>query len=101
MEFRLGRVPFYAAAPELAVGGKFPGGTFSNYRYFNGLVDADASLAESLVWLLYDAQTSGGLLAVLPPAQADEALRALHDAGVTAASIVGRVIPERRLKIVA
>ena len=77
MEFRLGPCPFYEAAPELAVGGKFPGGTFANYRYFSAQVDVAETCAESRVWLLYDAQTSGGLLAALPPAQADEALQAL------------------------
>ena len=41
--------------------------------------------------LLCDAQTSGGLLAALPADRAAQAVRELHEAGVGAAAIVGRI----------
>jgi selenide,water dikinase len=41
--------------------------------------------------LIYDPQTSGGLLLSLPAPQAGELLTALHKAGVEAASIIGHV----------
>ncbi len=41
--------------------------------------------------LLIDPQTSGGLLVALPAAEADEALQALHDGGVSGARLIGAV----------
>jgi selenide,water dikinase len=43
--------------------------------------------------IVFDPQTSGGLLAALPPDEADAALADLHAAGVTAARLVGTVQP--------
>ena len=44
--------------------------------------------------ILYDPQTSGGLLVALPAGQADALLDQLHEAQVSAASIVGEVIDD-------
>jgi selenide,water dikinase len=41
--------------------------------------------------LLYDPQTSGGLLLALPSDQAGELLKALHEAGVADAAMIGEV----------
>jgi selenide,water dikinase len=100
MEFRMSSIPYYAAAPRLAETGKFPGGTFSNQRYFGKWVDVEPGVSDILLWLLFDAQTSGGLLACLPAEQGEAALEQLHAAGVTDARLVGRVIHEPRLRII-
>ncbi len=42
--------------------------------------------------MLYDPQTSGGLLLALPDSQADNLLKLLHNAGVTAAVKIGDVV---------
>ncbi|MBW4516433.1 MAG: selenide, water dikinase SelD [Timaviella obliquedivisa GSE-PSE-MK23-08B] len=43
--------------------------------------------------LLFDPQTSGGLLATVPAEQAIVCLKALHSAGYTESRVVGKVIP--------
>jgi selenide,water dikinase len=51
---------------------------------------------EFLPWqqeILFDPQTSGGLLASLPADEAEAALAALHAGGVPAAVLVGEVLP--------
>lgn len=44
--------------------------------------------------MLYDPQTSGGLLLSLPAAEADALLKVLHDRGVTSAVKIGEVVDE-------
>jgi selenide, water dikinase len=43
--------------------------------------------------ILVDPQTSGGLLVALPAEQSEVLLKALHQHGITLASIIGKVIP--------
>lgn len=43
--------------------------------------------------ILYDPQTSGGLLVALPAGQQDDLLRALKQAHTPAAALIGRVLP--------
>ena len=51
---------------------------------------ADAALSAPAIDILFDPQTSGGLLAAVPEAEADSALARLHEAGINAAR-VGRL----------
>ena len=46
--------------------------------------------------LLFDPQTSGGLLLALPGAQADELVRTLKSAGLDDATRIGEVVPSDR-----
>lgn len=92
-------VPLYRKAMEIAKTGKFPGGTFANRRYLEHGVDIDSGLSEDLTWLMFDAQTSGGLLAALPSDQADRALKALQTAGLPSSAIIGRVTDDRRIHL--
>jgi selenide, water dikinase len=100
LQISLNTVPLFNAAARLAETGKFPGGTFANRRYIESLVDVDEGLSESLVWLLFDAQTSGGLLAALPADQAELAVKRLRANGVHAAVIIGSVTETKRIRIV-
>ncbi len=76
-------------ALELAAAGCVPGGTERNRKSVEPLVDWDPEVDEPLRILLCDAQTSGGLLASLPAAEAKDARQALVEAGY-AASVIGR-----------
>jgi len=71
------------------VAGNRAGGLKSNEAYFPAAVRGGAC-DDDLLWLLYDPQTSGGLLASVAPAEAGAVRRALAARGVLAAEI-GRV----------
>lgn len=85
------RVPLLPGARDLA--GKYsPGGTSNNRQHFGTSVILPAGLETTIEALLYDPQTSGGLLVALDPAAVPTALVELDRAGVSA-SAVGEVVP--------
>lgn len=73
--------------------GFYPGGSGKNREYLDGHVEIDGSVDENLAKILFDAQTSGGLLFTVASKKADEALKRLHDGGDTAARLIGRSVP--------
>jgi selenide,water dikinase len=63
------------------------GGMASNQEYFEGGVDMASSVDAELQDLLYDPQTSGGLLIAIDQLQADLTMQLLDRAGVSASRI--------------
>jgi selenide,water dikinase len=86
------RVPLFDGVLPLVAGNR-AGGMLNNRRHFGGLVAVGAGVGDDLTDLLYDPQTSGGLLAFLAADRADAALQALRDAGVAAVEIGCAVAP--------
>ena len=74
------------------VAGNIPGGGRTNAQHFGSGVRAERDIPSAVLNLLYDPQTSGGLLASVHPDHAGAAETALKAAGVTAAR-VGVVLP--------
>lgn len=77
-------------AARLAAAGHVPGGTRRNRAAVEQHLEWDPAVPEERRLLLCDAQTSGGLLAAVPPGEADEVVRRWTDAGYAAAR-VGRL----------
>jgi len=72
---------------ELAAAGCVPGGTTRNRAAIDPHVRWDDPIRGPLRDVLYDPQTSGGLLAAVPPGEAAEALAALESAGYAATRV--------------
>jgi selenide, water dikinase len=88
------QLPVYdGALPLIAAGVKSRGGT-ANQETFQSEVRSERTGADSRELLLYDPQTSGGLLVALPAARAADLVGALRADGMTAAAVVGEVVPE-------
>ena len=64
-------VPFVSCARKYARMGAFPGGAADNRLYFRQRVTLETALSEPDEMLLFDPQTSGGLLLCVPAARAD------------------------------
>lgn len=103
VEIRLAEVPFLPQAVELAGLGMLPAGSFANRNYCARTVSVASGLDPIQSDLVFDAQTSGGLVLAVPEAKVAAARRMLLDAGDLAA-VVGRVVAARpdmaRLRIV-
>jgi selenide,water dikinase len=84
-------VPVIPAAREYIRKGIAPGGTHANWRFLSEWVTYEDGVSKEEQLLLCDAQTSGGLLACVRRDDSDSLIRALHNAGVETAAIIGQV----------
>jgi len=85
------QVPLFVGALDYAGQGLVPGGLGRNRQHREPMVRQQAELSPALLDLLYDPQTSGGLLAAVPSDQADALVDRLHDEGIVHAAVVGEV----------
>lgn len=94
------KVPFFPEARKLAEMGMLPGGLHRNREFREGMVDFDKGVPEFLQDLLFDPQTSGGLLIAVPQEQADRLVMRMHEEGVPDAVVVGELVSEPKCRIV-
>ena len=80
-------VPYHPEALEFASMGLVPAGAYRNRQYAGGGVKLCREIPLALQDILYDPQTSGGLLFALPEAAAEDCLRQLRDKIPGAASV--------------
>ena len=90
-ELEIDRIRFLPGAVDFARQGVFPGGMDRNLEYFSQWMDETSPLPEYARGLLYDPQTSGGLLMAVADERASDLLSALESKG-EAAYVLGRVV---------
>jgi selenide,water dikinase len=86
-------IAYLPGAVEAARGGFLPGGLKNNRDFIGDCVDFAENVSQEYRDLLFDPQTSGGLLVAISPESADAAVSALDRYGVSARRI-GKVIPK-------
>ena len=89
-ELHLDQVPLLGGARELAARGFVPGGTERNLAASTAQWEPGIDRTDRL--LLADAQTSGGLLLAVPPAQLDALMARLAEEGTLVAAVIGRCL---------
>ena len=99
MVIRSKEIPIFSEAIEYTKLGLIPGGAHSNRQFFSCRVEVHSNVPSFLTDILYDPQTSGGLLISLPPSEADRLVGTLKKEGDAYASVVGEVVEEPRGKI--
>jgi selenide,water dikinase len=96
--FFYSRIPILPGAREYAAQGMVPGGAYCNRDHFGPAISISPKVPESERIILFDPQTSGGLLIALPQAVGEMLLQRLKGKGIQEASLVGEVIsPEKNL----
>ncbi|MFH1120979.1 MAG: selenide, water dikinase SelD [Bacteroidota bacterium] len=96
-EISFDRIPFLDGAQQLAAAGAVPGGTIANADFAREFTDfGDLSLTD--IYLICDAQTSGGLLISLPATEAELLIEGLTGEGLTG-FIIGSVTGKGKGKI--
>jgi selenide, water dikinase len=99
MTIRTKEIPFFPEALDYARLGLIPGGAHGNRTFFSCHVDVDTKVPSLWMDLLYDPQTSGGLLISLTADKAEELVMMLHREGNSDARIVGEVVDNPRGRI--
>lgn len=94
-------LPLFSKVDELAQMGLIPPGDRRNRDFEQTRVDFSDGVPEWRQWILFDAQTSGGLVLAVPPGKVETALTSLHEAGSARASVIGTVVkgPKRRIRV--
>jgi len=88
------KVPIMDGVRDYAEMGLVPGGAYDNKDNFIGDTEINNNLEEVMVDMLFDPQTSGGLLISVPADKASDLLRDLNKNGVEEAAIIGEVTGE-------
>jgi selenide,water dikinase len=103
VQLRSSAVPILLGALDAASMGLVPGGAHANRKYFSNWTTIDGRLSAEALDLMFDPQTSGGLLLGVPASKVSELLDALRRASVESATNIGEVLEknvEGRVEIV-
>lgn len=87
-----GKLPLYSNALQMYQRGETTGSNEANRKLAEGLFRKIKPLSREEEELLFDPQTSGGLLLSVPSAEADRLVAELKKAGVEKAGLVGEVV---------
>jgi selenide,water dikinase len=91
LEIDHARLEFLPGALDYARQGVFPGGQKNNRLFAQSVVEVDDRVPAEIAGLIYDPQTSGGLLISISPSETEALLSELRAAGAPAVK-VGRVL---------
>jgi len=86
-----GSLPLLNGALENAAMGLIPGGLYRNRDYIGNRCSIDESVSRELADIVFDPQTSGGLIIAVHENEADLLLKEIVDSGNRWARIIGRV----------
>lgn len=93
------RIPVLKQALEYAKMGLVPAGAYSNMKFIGDKVSFNDNISQEIKDILYDPQTSGGLLISIEAEKADTLLKLLEN-GPTEFGIIGEVIEKQNKYII-
>lgn len=84
-------LPIFPKAIEFAQMGLIPAGTYRNRDFRSAMVNFASGVPDWISDVLFDPQTSGGLIISVSDEKAQTLLTRLHDAGLIQSAIIGKV----------
>lgn len=92
-------VPYFTETKEFIDMGLIPAGLFRNRDFRMHMVEAVREVPAYMMDILFDPQTSGGLLISATAEKAQALLAAMHEQGISQAAIIGEVVAEPKGRI--
>ena len=99
LRFEWQKIPFTSGAPRYAQEFIFPGGTSDNRLFYSSHVNFTREIEEYQEMLLFDAQTSGGLLLAVPPEKVEAMLVAAEEIGQPL-WVIGEVVEGNEIEVI-
>ena len=99
LEILADRIPIIREAFEFAAMGLVPGGAHKNREFREGMVDFSSSLEDIFKDILFDPQTSGGLLICVAKEGAEGLLKRLKEKVSDQAALIGKVVADPKGRI--
>ncbi len=100
IEINISTIPIFAAAKEFAGMGLVPGGTRRNMEYYSSHIEQACEINDEIRDILFDPQTSGGLLISVSSDSANELVKKMHRSKLTDAAVIGRITDDPKCKII-
>ncbi|OQZ01062.1 MAG: selenide, water dikinase SelD [Candidatus Brocadia sp. UTAMX2] len=100
LSFSAERIPIFDGCERYVRMGLIPGVSKLSKKYLKNDIRIDSAVREELIDVLFDAQTSGGLLISLQREKAETLCKKLQEKGVMTVGIVGEVWERRDVSIV-
>jgi len=91
-ELRINDIPVIKGLDKYISMGMIPGGTRKNQEIYSCSVEKKPDITQEREIILYDAQTSGGLLLSVNPEEAKKVKELLFQQGFTSSQIIGKII---------
>ena len=94
------KMPVIPGTDEYAKMGFIPGGAYKNREFRETMVEISSTVDRSLQDILFDPQTSGGLVICIEDIYADALVRDLKYNGIDCSTAIGEVVSEPKGKII-
>jgi selenide,water dikinase len=92
-------VPVIPEALKFAAMGFIPAGAYKNKEFRESMIDFSHAVTRSVQDVLFDPQTSGGLLIGIGRDRADALVKTLRDKGISDTAEIGEVVKDEKVKI--
>jgi selenide, water dikinase len=92
VRIRADAVPDLQGALESASMGLIPAGAYANRTYFSAWISIESDVAAERSDLMFDPQTSGGLVIGIRPEQADQLMESLLAQGIERSAVIGEAL---------
>jgi len=94
-------IPFFPEAGDFAKQGLCPAGLYRNREFYSPHVKISSEVPTHIQDILFDPQTSGGLLICLAPEKSERLLNKLRQAGIEDAAIIGEAVSQPKGMVIA
>jgi selenide,water dikinase len=93
------KVPYITGVDRLVSLGLIPAAMYANRDFRLDMVEVNAEVPDWMINVLFDPQTSGGLLIAVAGESAAPMLEAMHKAGYERAAVIGEVVARPRHEV--